>query len=62
MLKSQLAQHLQVSERTLSRWINGRYYADLLRLGYQKKQLLLSPAQVDFLIEKLGAEPIEGIH
>ncbi len=51
--KYEYAQRVGISMRTLCRWLNVRYYAELQALGYSKYQKLLLPKQVEFLNQKL---------
>lgn len=51
--KYELAIRLRISTRTLSRWLNIRYYNQLTQLGYQKHQKYLTPVQIKFLQKKL---------
>lgn len=53
MLKTEYARELGFSMRTLSNWLNNRYYNDLLDYGYTKFQKYLTPAQLEYLNEKL---------
>lgn len=43
--KKELRQKLEVSQRTLSRWLNYRYYAELQKRGYYRNQKILTPSQ-----------------
>lgn len=52
--KKEIRQALNVSKRTLSRWLNVRYYPQLAALGYQKAAVLLTPAQLAYLDQQLG--------
>ena len=51
--KCELAILAGVSGSTLQTWMNRRYYEELKKLGYTKKQRILLPAQVAFLFERL---------
>ena len=51
--KSELAELCGVSCSTLQTWLNRRYYEDLKKLGYNKKQRILLPCLVKFLFERL---------
>ena len=51
--KYEYAQRVGISRRTLGAWLNVRYYDDLTKLGYTKRQKLLLPNQIDFLNQKL---------
>jgi hypothetical protein len=53
LYKYQLAQRLNVSMRTISRWLNERYFEQLRKMGYRKEQKYLLPEQVRFLQGKL---------
>lgn len=56
-LKTEYARELNISMRTLSYWLNNRYYNDLLGYGYKKSQKYLNPAQVEYLNEQLVNYP-----
>ena len=56
-LKIEYARAIGVSMRTLSYWLNNRYYDDLLVLGYTKSQKYLTPLQVEYLNVKLVNNP-----
>lgn len=51
--KSEFAQKLGISASTRSRWLNQRYYNEILQLGYDKKSHLLNAKVVDYLFRKL---------
>ena len=51
--KSELADKCGISRYTLHIWLNRRYYVELERLGYKKRQRILLPLQVKFLFEIL---------
>jgi len=51
--KCELAILTGVSCSTLQRWMNKRYFKELEKLGYEKKQRILLPLQVKFLFERL---------
>jgi hypothetical protein len=42
-----------ISKNTFRRYMNDLYFTELQKLGYEKKQKILSPQQSKFLIEKL---------
>lgn len=58
MYKYELAARLGVSPGTLRRWLNERYYKDLVKLGYSKRQCYLTPGQVAWLAAKLDFDPL----
>jgi len=51
--KSELAEKCGVSCSTLQTWMNRRYFEELKKLGYNKKQRILLPPLVKFLFERL---------
>lgn len=51
--KSELAGLCGISCSTLQRWMNRRYFDELKKLGYDKKQRILLPVLVKFLFERL---------
>lgn len=53
MYKYEVADKIGISMSTFSRWINGRYFHDLVSLGYKKTQKYLTAKQIVFLSEKL---------
>ncbi len=53
MHKNEFALLLGVSPRTLSSWLNNRYFEKLEGTGYVKNQKLLTPKQVKILREIL---------
>ena len=53
LYKYQLALELGISSRTLATWLNVRYYAELVKLGYIKQQKYLNRAQLNYLSSKL---------
>ena len=53
MTKSELAEKCGVCGSTLQKWLNKRYFTQLEKLGYQKKQRILLPGQVRYLVEVL---------
>lgn len=52
--KKEISNILEVTSKTLAYYCNKRYYSELEKLGYQKKQKKFTPLQVNFLKEKLG--------
>ena len=54
--KYQLAEKIGIHSRTLTTWLNVRYFAELEKLGYRKTQKYLMPCQLAFLSQKLGLE------
>ena len=57
--KGELAELLNISASTLARWLNSKYYEELEKLGYQKKNITLEPELVKYLCEKLSIELID---
>ena len=53
MSKSEMAEKLGICPSTLQKWLNHRYFKELAKLGYQRSQRLLLPAQVKYLVEQL---------
>lgn len=51
--KQELCIILQISATTLRSWLNNKYYEDLQKLGYTKLQRLLTPSQVNYIVNKL---------
>lgn len=51
--KYEIAADMGISTRTLARWLNGRYFEDLVKLNYTKQQKYLLPVQIEFLNRKL---------
>lgn len=54
--KNEIARLCGVSTRTIRIWLNVRYYDELVKLGYTKRQKVLLPQQVTFLIGKLDID------
>ncbi|GET30515.1 hypothetical protein [Prolixibacter sp. SD074] len=54
LTKSQLAGLCNVSMTTMRTWLNVRYYPELKKLGYHRRQKILLPPQVKFLVETLA--------
>jgi len=57
LYKYEVAIRIGISHTTLSRWLNVRYYNDLVKLGYYKKQKILTFKQLRYLSEKLDFDP-----
>lgn len=53
LTKKELCILLQVSPTTLATWLNKTYFKDLEAMGYNKLQRILTPAQTNFIINKL---------
>lgn len=53
LYKYQFAEKIGISNRTLCRWLNEKYFDQLIKLDYYKKQRYLNPGQLKFLCEKL---------
>ncbi len=51
--KKELCNVLDVSSFTLAFWLNKRYFKELQKLGYEKKQKIIMPEQLKFLANKL---------
>lgn len=52
--KKEIADILKVDQKTLANYCNNRYFPELSSLGYQINQKKFTPAQVNWLKEKLG--------
>ena len=52
--KYQIADILNIDIKTLANYCNKRYYEELKKLDYDKHQKKFTPAQVQFLKQKLG--------
>lgn len=52
--KSEIAEALEITTKSLAVYCNDRYFLELEKLGYQKNQKYLTPIQVNLLKEKLG--------
>jgi hypothetical protein len=59
LTKTQLAGLCGVTTKTISVWLNVRYFPELEKLGYQKTQKVLLPRQVEFICGKLDVQPEE---
>lgn len=59
--KNEIARLCGVSTRTITVWLNVRYYDELVKLGYTKRQKVLLPQQVTFLIGKLDIDTKEQV-
>lgn len=59
LTKTQLANLCGVTTKTISCWLNVRYFPELEKLGYQKNQKVLLPRQVQFLCGKLDVQTEE---
>jgi hypothetical protein len=57
--KKELARLCGVNPKTIQIWLNVRYYEELKKLGYTKRQKILLPLQVEYLIGKLVIDPNE---
>jgi hypothetical protein len=53
MSKSNLARLCGVSKNTVGYWCNVLYLVELQKLGYNKNQKVLTPAQWNFMYKKL---------
>ena len=51
--KSELAEKCGVSLGTIQKWCNVDFYAELVKLGYNKAQRIFTPRQTQFLRENL---------
>lgn len=51
--KSEIAKMIGISVRTLSYWLNVRYYEEMVSTEYSKRQKKLTPKQVGWLDKKL---------
>ncbi len=53
MLKSEYAREIGIPFRTLTRYINERYFEEMTAIDYTRTQKYLTPKQVEFLNAKL---------
>jgi Asp-tRNA(Asn)/Glu-tRNA(Gln) amidotransferase B subunit len=60
--KKEVCRLLDISPRTLANWMNVRYYQELRELGYTPNQKLLTPAQLNYLADKIGLDREEEPH
>ena len=51
--KKEIANMLGISSGTLRIWLNERYYEELQEIGYSKRQKLLTPKQLNYLMRKI---------
>jgi hypothetical protein len=51
--KKEVAELLEISTGTLSRWLNCRYYAEIKALGYHKNDHILTPRILNYLAQKV---------
>jgi hypothetical protein len=56
MTKAQLALLLGVSGKTVGKYLNVLYYEQMKQLGYYKRQKILMPKQIEFLIGHLDID------
>ncbi|MDR1155463.1 MAG: helix-turn-helix transcriptional regulator [Bacteroidales bacterium] len=56
LTKKEFAIIVGVSSSTLSRWLNRRYYDELVPLGYVKGERILSPKVLAWLCDQLAVE------
>ncbi|MDR0667612.1 MAG: DUF4248 domain-containing protein [Prevotellaceae bacterium] len=42
-----------VSESTFRRYLNKKYFDELQKMGYEKKQKILTPTQYKYIVDKL---------
>jgi hypothetical protein len=54
--KKEVAKMLNISTGTLRIWLNVRYYNDLLKIGYEKKHRILTPAVLNYLKNKIDLQ------
>jgi len=54
--KKEVAILLQISPGTLRQWLNTRYFLELQKYGYEKKQRILTPQQLNYLHNKLDLQ------
>ena len=52
MTKKELRLKLGVSAKTLQNYLNKRYYEEIKKAGYNKREHLISPAVLDILFAK----------
>ena len=58
MYKYEVAELLSIKPCTLRRWLNIKYYDELVELGYNKNQKYLTPKQLNYLDRKLEISEI----
>lgn len=51
--KYEIAEKIGVSSSTLRKWLNVKYYVELQKLGYEKRQKYLTIKQINYLREIL---------
>ena len=51
LLKSELAERLNISTRTLYKWLNEEYYEEIKLLGYKKGGKILTPKVVNVFLD-----------
>lgn len=51
--KYEIAEKIGVSNSTLRKWLNVKYYVELQKLGYEKRQKYLTIKQINYLREIL---------
>lgn len=61
MTKKDYAKRVGISERTLRYYLNNRYFSELEKMGYSRKQRKLSAIIVAYLDKKLVVTPNEGL-
>lgn len=54
--KYEIAEKIGVSCSTLRKWLNIKYYVELQKLGYEKRQKYLTIKQINYLREILCFE------
>jgi predicted transcriptional regulator len=52
--KYQVAELLGISRTTLDYYLNKRYFVELQKIGYRKRQKHLNPKQLNYLADKIG--------
>ncbi|MGQ8335657.1 hypothetical protein ACUNWD_03845 [Sunxiuqinia sp. A32] len=52
IMKHDLAKIMDISQRTLSYWLNEKYFKEMKELGYNRKQKFITPLQFKYLDEK----------
>jgi transposase len=51
--KYEIAEKIGVSKTTLRNWLNIKYFSELQKLGYEKRQKYLTTKQINYLREIL---------
>lgn len=57
LTKQEVCQILKVSNTTLQYYLNNRYFEELKKIGYRKRQKKLTPKQLNYLNDKIDLMP-----